>query len=497
MHIFNIQTEFSPAFNLVKNTHGSVDYRNQRELFMKIDHILIQLDLENYFIELAAQAVADDYNNWRDSQKIKFQNHCRLTLRGNIARIILRKSHREFCTRLADSNLLQWFLLIDKIDGIKAYAKSTSDRFAKFVSEDVIKAVMNKLMQQLSSKDNNLTETLQLKENICFDDVYIDSFCLKTNIHYPVDWVLLRDATRTLMKAVSIIRGRGLVNRMQQEPLDFLSGMNSLCMQMTNVRRKKNAAKMRKKTNRIMKQFMKKIKVHAEKHRDILLEEGLTQTDLTQPQIDQIISRINNVLDKLPEAIQQAHERIIGGRRVSPKDKILSLYEDDVDVIVRGKSSSEVEFGNKVCIAELGNGLIIDCDILKEQASDTKLIKPMLERIKTSELKIKSIWSDRGFSSAENTKLLEENGVIDGLCPKSPIELREKIANHKGFKEGLKRRAGTEARVSIIGKLFIGNPCKSKGFENRKLAFTWSILAHNLWVLARLETRLDEAAEAA
>ena len=104
------------------------------------------------------------------------------------------------------------FLLIDKIDGIKAYAKSTSDRFAKFVSEDVIKAVMNKLMQQLSSKDNNVTETLQLKENICFDDVYIDSFCLKTNIHYPVDWVLLRDATRTLMKAVSIIRGRGLVN---------------------------------------------------------------------------------------------------------------------------------------------------------------------------------------------------------------------------------------------------------------------------------------------
>ena len=70
MHIFNIQTEFSPAFNLVKNTRGSVDYRKQRELFMKIDNILIQSDLENYFIELAAQAVADDYNNWRDSQKV-------------------------------------------------------------------------------------------------------------------------------------------------------------------------------------------------------------------------------------------------------------------------------------------------------------------------------------------------------------------------------------------------------------------------------------------
>jgi hypothetical protein len=28
------------------------------------------------------------------------------------------------------------------------------------------------------------------------------------NIHYPVDWVLLRDATQTLMKAVSLIRAK-------------------------------------------------------------------------------------------------------------------------------------------------------------------------------------------------------------------------------------------------------------------------------------------------
>ena len=497
MHIFNIQTEFSPAFTVIQNTQGSVDYRHQRELFIKINDILIYSELENYFIELAAQSVADDYNNWRVNQQIRFQNHCRLVLRGNIARIILRMSHREFCTRLADSNLLQWFLLIDKIDGVKAYAKSTSDRFAKFVSEDVIKAVINKLTQQLSHDSSNLTEALQLKENICFDDIYIDSFCLKTNIHYPVDWVLLRDATRTLMKAVTIIRGLGLVNRMQQEPLEFLSEMNSLCMQMTHVRRKKNAAKMRKETYRIMKQLMKKIKVHAQRHRDVLLEKGLTNTDLTQPQINQIISRIDNVLSKLPEAIKQAHERIIGGRRVKPHDKILSLYEEDVDVIVRGKSSSEIEFGNKVYFAELHNGLIIDSDLLKEQKSDTKLIKPAIERMQRQELKIRSIWSDRGFSSAENTTLLEKNQIIDGLCPKNPLELKEKIANEQGFKEGLKRRAATEARVSIIGRLFIGNPSTSKGFENRSIAFSWSILAHNLWVLARLETRQEEPAEAA
>ena len=95
MHIFNIQTEFSPAFNRIKNTQGSVDYRNQRDLFISIDNILIQAGLENHFIELAAEAVAGDYDHWRNSQQFKFQNHCRLALRGNIARIIERGTHQE------------------------------------------------------------------------------------------------------------------------------------------------------------------------------------------------------------------------------------------------------------------------------------------------------------------------------------------------------------------------------------------------------------------
>ncbi len=48
----------------------------------------------------------------------------------------------------------------------------------------------------------------------------------------------------------------------------------------------------------------------------------------------------------MPETIQQAHERIIGERKVLNQDKILSLYEKNIYVIVRGKANAEVEFGN-------------------------------------------------------------------------------------------------------------------------------------------------------
>lgn len=61
-----------------------------------------------------------------------------------------------------------------------------------------------------------------------FANVYFDSTFLKVEIHFPIDWVLLRDAARTLMKATVVIRNHGLKNRMPQEPLEFLSEMKTL-----------------------------------------------------------------------------------------------------------------------------------------------------------------------------------------------------------------------------------------------------------------------------
>ena len=44
--------------------------------------------------------------------------------------------------------------------------------------------------------------------------------------------------------------------------------------------------------------------------------------------------------------------RIIGGRRIKQAEKILSVYEPDIKVILRGKSGTEVEFGNQLVIGE-------------------------------------------------------------------------------------------------------------------------------------------------
>ena len=61
---------------------------------------------------------------------------------------------------------------------------------------------------------------------------------------------------------------------------------------------------------------------------------------------------------------------------------------------------------------------------------------------------------------------------------------------------GLKRRAGIEARISILIKNFIGDKPRAKGFEHRQMMVGWGVLAHNLWVVARLKQAPPEQIEA-
>jgi hypothetical protein len=66
-------------------------------------------------------------------------------------------------------------------------------------------------------------------------------------------------------------------------------------------------------------------------------------------------------------------------------------------------------------------------------------------------------------------------------------ELATRLENEPGMREGLKRRAGIEARVSIINRDFMGKPARAKGFAHRQMIVGWAVLSHNLWVLARLQ----------
>lgn len=489
MTTFTYQPALRPALPCV---YGPLDYREQRTLFQRIDSILSASGLEEEFITLTLTERKIDTRSTTAARIERFAKYSVLALRTNIARNLTGLDHRDFVTRLADSPLLQWFLRCGEMGSIKAFSKSTCDRLSRWASEQTVRDISEKLTALLAATDpqGEQTETpaatFGLTEPVRFDDVYFDSTCIKANIHFPIDWVLLRDAARTLMKATVLIRKHGLKHRMPQEPLAFLSDMNTLCMKMTAKSHAADGSKHRKKVLREMKDLEKRIAAHARAHVEIL-KVRREETDLSESQAQLIIERIGHVLDQLPAAVKQAHERIIGGRRVSNEDKILSLYDDQINVIKRGKAGAQVEFGNKLWLGETREGIIVDYQFYQDNPSDTSLVNPAIERlVDRQQLAIGNVWGDRGLASKPNSALLEKRGIGNGLCPRNVSELADKLANQEGFREGLKRRAATEGRIGIFKNVFLGRPLLAKGFGHRQLAVGWAVLTHNLWVVARL-----------
>ena len=463
---------------------GNVDYLTLQERLHQIDTLLRDSGVEAQFVEQALKGWIAEAKGKAiaPAQQLKFQERSRRALRCTILRTLLQEDYRGFSCQLAGNPLYQWFCAIDALDQIRVPSKSELQRFAHWLSAEQMRDVLDGLLRGALHKHKKLG----LKEALDLEEYFLDSTCLKANIHFPTDWVLLRDGVRTLMKATLLIREAGLRGRMEA-PEEFLRRMNRLCIEMTQKTRRPGSKKQRKRVLRQMKKLVGVVRSHAQRHRD-LLDQCWEETQWTRPQAEQILRRLDGVLEVLPRAQKQAHERLIGGRQVPNAEKILSLYDLDVRVIVRGKAGAEVEFGNTVLVGENRQGIILDYQIFRESApADSQLLVESLSRVwDMADRQVGAVATDRGFASAANSRVLADSDTFDALCPRKPAELKRKMKGKK-FAQLQRRRAQTEGRIAILKQGFWGRSMRAKGFAHRELALAWGVLTHNLWMLARMK----------
>ena len=487
MNKIHRQMEFRPALPVVI---GNIDYRQMRELAERIDDLLTRSGLEATMIEKVlgpreAVSAANWARAWQQTQ---------IALRCTIARHLTIKAHRGFSARLADSPLWQWFCRIDRLESVRVPSKSALQRYEAQWSAVEIRWLVQQL-NHLAAQPAG-AEQLGLINTLDVGAYFADTTCVKANIHFPVDWVLLRDAARTLIKGTMVIRKHGLRRRMPA-PGDFLRQMNRLSIAMTQGRRRPDSRRERKRVLRQMKRLSQVIRRHAQRH-VAALRDRWTESDLTEGQAAQIIQRMENVLIQLPAAIKQAHERLIGGRPVANADKLLSLYERDLHVLVRGKADAEVEFGNTLFLAEQGDGLIVDWKLHRELSpGDGALLDESLERMAAvfGPGAVAAVGGDRGFDRQKTRQRLEQEHIFNGICPRDPRQLRERM-REPDFKAIQWRRAQTEGRIGIFKNDFLERPFCSKGFAARERSVAWSVLAHNLWIFSELQ-RADALEKAA
>lgn len=136
-------------------------------------------------------------------------------LRSNIARTLTGLAHRDFCARLADSHILQWFLHVGEVDSVKVFAKSSSDRLGKWVGADSMRFIHEKFPALLAatapggSERVTPSEAFGLPAPVSYDDIFFDSSCLKAEIHFPIDWVCTVIATASRPESAEWCRKMG------------------------------------------------------------------------------------------------------------------------------------------------------------------------------------------------------------------------------------------------------------------------------------------------
>jgi hypothetical protein len=492
--------------NPLVKVEGCAEYDLEWETLHTINDLLLRSGIENLVIadwllkaeeqkkaRLAEQGRPPKELTYLESLEV--QRNAVTALRAGVLRKWLGFSLREFCRMVAHARLYQWFCRVGDIRGVQLFSKSTLHYFESNLSAELMREVNERLLSAAASDTQKKLNDLGLEAAVSLDTVYADTFCCKANIHFPVDWLLLRDGVRTLMLAIEVIRSYGLRHRLPDSPASFISQINKECIKMTQAYRQTDSRRERKAALRRLKKITKICEEHAKRYRD-LLEREWEKTTLGRGQKDQIVQRMTRILELLPEARRQAHERIIGGRQVKNEDKILSLYESEIHVIVRGKPGAAVEFGNKVLIAEQDDGLIVDWKLYRDKApGDARTLQESLERmdrILDGRDRVKAACTDRGFDSSDNREYLRERSIYNALCPRDPRVLGKRMKEPK-FAAMQKRRSQTEARIGILVNNFLGEVMLQKGYARRESHFGLAVLSHNFWRLAKI--RLQQEAE--
>jgi hypothetical protein len=276
-----------------------------------------------------------------------------------------------------------------------------------------------------------------------------------------------------------------------------MSEINAICMSMTSIGRKPGSRKERKTMFRKLKSISQVIRQHGVNYARRLREDRESKTDLSEAQAACVLKRLDKMIELLPKAIKQANSRIISNKMTKNEDKILSAYHDNVNVIKRGKTGGQFEYGNPLFIAEQKDGVILDWKLYETDVKEPQSTKESIKRL-TEDLnyEIKSLTGDRGCQSEANDKLLQKKGIVSGLCPRDPDLFIEKMED-VSFRKHQKRRAQTEGRIGIFKNSILDASLYERSVENKQMKVAWAVLTHNLWCIARLPSLAETKKEAA
>jgi IS5 family transposase len=213
----------------------------------------------------------------------------------------------------------------------------------------------------------------------------------------------------------------------------------------------------------------------------------LTAANAYSMAFEQWLARVNHYTPLIAQVIEQTRRRVFAGENVPAKEKILSLFEEHTDLIVKG--ARDIHYGHKLNLTSGRSGLILDVVIEDGNPADAERFLPMVERhIERYGYAPRQVAADGGYASTANVQAAKAKGVKDvAFHKKRGLTLEAMVKSQWVYRRLRNFRAGIEAGISCLKRAYGLARCTWKGIAHFR-AYVWSsVVAHNLALLTRLK----------
>lgn len=244
--------------------------------------------------------------------------------------------------------------------------------------------------------------------------------------------------------------------------------------------------KIRKKSKKMIKKVKKKMIQYTSRNIRQLEEViGIIKEEATErigKEVKKIIEEGQRLIEIGKKIIEQ-QKKLNKGEKV--KGRIVSIHQEEVRPMVRGKYPEEVEFGPKILIGLKGSAVYLG-DIMNENISDHQLIECAVEgyREKFGGRPVE-VNADRGFWSKKNYEKLKQMGIKKvGIEVKGKDEEIERQQS-KFMKRVRRERNRIEAKISLGKRKYGLDRIRYKGKEGKEMWVRLSLIGMNLSMVGK------------
>ena len=333
----------------IRNAQASIfDFYAENELAYKLRDLSDLLDKHPIILVILEK----DF----DSKDVKNTGAYGMSLesiiRCMLLKHILRVSYRQLAFHLADSPSYRAFA---RLNGVCSPSKSALQNLVRRISAETMKQINQQLILHWVEE-----------KKVSLDCLRIDSTVTDSNIANPLDSQLLNDGVRVLSRMMATSQR---TTGVKLSFTDQRKRSKSLSFQIFNAKKPVKDA-LYPKLLRCVSTTLKQIARAYGK---------LSQEAVDTEKLALWMEKAEHYRSLLLKVIDQTQRRVYHGEKVPASEKIVSLFEEHTDIIVKAKR--DTQYGHKINLVTQADGFVAYLNIEKGNPSDKLLVIPVLHAI--------------------------------------------------------------------------------------------------------------------